>query len=339
MLHHNAVDFIEEDRRVVAGSTPNHSNRHYSWGLDRLDQLSRRYDHSFNTPCNLTGEGVDVYIMDTGIHFSHEQFEGRALYPRCDPADLHSAQQISQRLRNRPENQTGWDCVGHGTHVAGIAGGRDYGVAPGVNLYSIRVLSCDLIGSWNSIVEGIECILAHAKNSSRPAIVNMSLFGNKTRIVKRSISELLKHNITVVAIAGNSQHRPRDACRVSPASVRGVITVGASTRRDRTWYLSNGGLCVDIFAPGENILSANRNCNTCTEYKTGTSMAAPYVTGAVALLLQRCPKMPTWKVKLYLRHHMATKNKLNMRNMPAKMKHTTPNLLLNIHHRICSVEC
>jgi subtilisin family serine protease len=269
----NIVEFVEEDSVVMAGSDPRRV--FYAWGLDRLDQVSNRLDTMYTAPCNLTGDGVDVYVMDTGIHFSHEQFEGRALHAGCDPADVESRnmQQFRQlQLRTSPENMSGWDCVGHGSHVAGIAGGKDYGVAPGINMFSVRVLNCNLTGSWNAIVEGLDCVLEQTQRRKKPTIVNMSLYGEKTRAVKRAIEELLRHNITVVTIAGNNQRRPRDSCRVTPGSVRGAITVAASTRQDRAWSMSNAGLCVDIFAPGEEILSANNDCNTCFEFKSGTSM-------------------------------------------------------------------
>lgn len=334
------VEFVEEDSLAKAGSV---SRRvFYAWGLDRIDQLSNTLDTYFRPPCNLTGEGVDVYVLDTGIHFSHNQFGGRAQHPGCDPADDES--QSLWRfggfgLSGHAENMTGWDCVGHGTHVAGIVGGVDYGVAPNVNLFSVRVLNCNLTGSWNAIVEGLDCVLERAQRRNRPAIVNMSLYGEKTRAVKRAIEELLRHNITVVTIAGNSQRRSRDSCRVTPGSVRGAITVAASTRQDHAWSMSNAGLCVDIFAPGEQIPSAHKNCNECIEFKSGTSMAAPHVTGAIALLLQHCPNMPPWKVKLYLEQHMAVKSRLDMSDIPMKLRLTTPNLLLNLHHNLCSLRC
>ena len=341
VLRHKSVEFVEQDKYVKAGSNPRRV--FYAWGLDRIDQLSNNLDTYYQAPCNLTGEGVDVYVMDTGIHFSHEQFEGRVLYPGCDPADMES--QAMQQFRNlssfvgNVENMTGWDCVGHGTHVSGIVGGKDYGVAPGVSLLSVRVLNCNWTGTWNAVVEGLDCVLERAQQRNKPSIVNMSLFGDKTRVVKRAIEELLRHNITVVTIAGNSGRRPRDSCRVTPASVRGAITVAASTRHDRAWPMSNAGLCVDIFAPGEIIPSADNGCNTCFDFKSGTSMAAPHVTGAIALLLQRCPNMPPWKVKLNLQQHMAVKSKLDLSQIPTKLRLTTPNLLLNLHHNLCSLHC
>ena len=335
------MEFVEEDAIVRTGSPPRRV--FYAWGLDRLDQTSHHLDFLYHAPCNLTGDGVDVYVMDTGIHFSHNQFEGRAQHPGCDPADTEL--QALQNFRglglvgNNAENMTGWDCVGHGTHVAGIVGGKDYGVAPGVNVFSVRVLGCNLTGSWNAIVEGLDCVLEQAQRRKKPAVVNMSLFGEKTRIVKRAIVELLRHNVTVVTIAGNSRRKPRDSCRVTPGSVRGAITVAASTREDHAWPMSNAGLCVDIFAPGENIISSNKDCNECVEFKSGTSMAAPHVTGAIALLLEHCPNMPPWKVKLHLEQHMAIKSKLNLSQIPRKLRLTTPNLLLNLHHDLCSVHC
>lgn len=346
------MEFIEEDTMAKAGSAHNVDtmatagsarNVFYSWGLDRLDQPSNNLDLYYRAPCNLTGEDVDVYVVDTGIHFSHKQFEGRAQHPGCDPADVESQTSLKFRgtslIGNTAENMTGWDCVGHGTHVAGIVGGKDYGVAPGVNLFSIRVLSCNLTGSWNAIVEGLDCVLERAQRRNKSTVVNMSLFGEKTRAVKRAIEELLRHNITVVTIAGNNRLRPRDSCRVTPGSVRGAITVAASTRQDYAWPFSNAGLCVDIYAPGETIPSANKNCNDCVEFKSGTSMAAPHVTGAIAMLLQHCPNMPPWKVKLHLEQHMAIKSKLNMSRIPRKLRLTTPNLLLNLHHDLCSIHC
>ena len=339
MRQQPTVEFVEQDKKVLAGSDPRRVI--YAWGLDRIDQPTNHLDTYFQAPCNLTGEGVDVYVMDTGIHFSHDQFGGRVLYPGCDPADVESQAlyQFQELTGTRPVNRTGWDCVGHGSHVAGIVGGVDYGVAPGVNLFSVRVLNCDLTGSWNAIVEGVDCVLEKAAQRKRPAIVNLSLYGDKTRAVKRAIEQLLKKNITVVTIAGNTQRVPKDSCRVTPGSVRGAITVAASTSLDYAWPRSNAGLCVDIYAPGHAIPSANSNCDNCFEFKSGTSMAAPHVAGAIALLLQHCPNMPPWKVKLHLEQHMALKSKLNMTNIPKRLRSTTPNLLLNLHHNLCSLHC
>ena len=125
------------------------------WHLERLDQESLPLDKSF-TVNNLTGENVDVYILDSGIHYEHEDFNGRALYPGCDPID---------KLYH--QNQAGRDCEGLGTHVAGLVGGNGTGVANGVILYSVRIIDCRLWASEASLVQGLVCVVKHRENRKK----------------------------------------------------------------------------------------------------------------------------------------------------------------------------
>ena len=103
-----------------------------------------------------TGENVDVYILDSGIHYEHEDFNGRALYPGCDPID---------KLYH--QNQAGRDCEGHGTQVAGLVGGNGTGVANGVILYSVRIIDCGLWASEASLVQGLVCVVKHRENRKK----------------------------------------------------------------------------------------------------------------------------------------------------------------------------
>ena len=322
VLDHKTVLFVEEDRYVQGGQ----ARTVETWGLDRIDQASNAIDNQFNVPCNLTGKGVDVYILDTGISERHSEIRGKVQTLTCG---AYPQQSIS--------------CFAHGTHIAGTVGGRSLGVAPGVNIFSVKVLNCTNQGTWNTILQGIECVLNHTQHrGNQSAVVNMSLFGTKHRAIKKGIHRLIKQGITVVGIAGNtgnSDTTPNDACKTFPASVQGVIGVSASTRLDEAYRYSNAGVCVDLYAPGENILSASHSCEFCRDSRSGSSMAAPHVTGAIALLLERCPNLPPWKVHYHLLSHMTIPDKLNMRTIPKRLRRSTPNLLLHVSDAMCTLEC
>ena len=318
------MEFVEEDHYLKAGSTRTTS----TWGLDRLDQTSTNYDDQFEQPCNLTGRGVDVYVLDSGIHHSHVEFGGRVVYPACDPLSMiHGS------------NESMIDCTGHGTHVAGIAAGASTGVAPEATLISIRVLSCDNMGTVTTLIHGIECVLNSVKERQRPSIVNLSLYGDKHRGLKRAVDNLLRSGVTVVSIAGNDLFKSKDACKLNPASIQGVLTVAASTKEDKAFHLSNAGVCVDLYAPGDNIRSSDSKCDTCYTTRRGTSLAAPYVAGALALLLEKCPSMPPWKVKHVLLSQLVLADKLDYSLIPKKFHTLTPNLLLHTSSLQCDLQC
>lgn len=302
------VEYVEEDFIVFGGGI---TERNFSqeaprshWGLDRLDQELLPLDDYFKQPCELTGKGVDVYVMDSGIRYTHEQFEGRAKYPGCDPYD-----DIENREK---EKNRGRDCNGHGTQVAGIVGGKTVGVAPDVNLYSVRVLGCELMGMMTSIVAGIECIVIHHNRTGRPAVINISVFGMKSQTVQSAVKKALEMGIHFVTIAGNGRsYQPKSACSVSPANVKHVLTVGATTISDHVFRQSYIGPCVDLFAPGEAITSPSYLRDYHMESPSGTSFAAPFVAGAVALILQRCPNMTNKAMHRILRRELTTSNKVN----------------------------
>lgn len=328
VLDSKIVEFVDEDQYVSAGSTRTVNER--TWGLDRIDQASHPLDNSFTPPCGLTGEGVDVYVMDSGIKYSHSEFEGRAQYPGCDIIDAIYG-----------ENRKGEDCIGHGTHVAGIVAGKTLGVAPGVRLFSVRVLDCNARGTWNTVLRGLECVFNRTQHSNRSTIINMSIYGDKNRSIKRAIQRLIKRGVVVVAIAGNAEpnKRLRDACKSSPSSVENVIVVSASTLLDEAFDRSNAGTCVDIYAPGKDVYSASSDCSFCQDKRSGSSMAAPHVTGAIALLLERCPRIPQWKVRQHLFTHMSVIDRLNMTPIPRRLRSPTPNRLLNLSERMCTLQC
>jgi len=252
------VLFVEEDSYISIAE----AQMSAPWGLDRVDQRNVPLDQTYNY--TKTGSGVNVYVIDTGIRVTHEQFQGRAALAYDSIGD----------------GQNGNDCHGHGTHVASTIGGVTYGVAKNVSLYAVRVLGCNGIGTTATAMEGIDWVAA---NRQLPAVANMSMGGWGSDIMDTAVQGAINSGVTFVVAAGNNNG---SACNYSPARLSSAITVGASTQADARASFSNYGSCVDLFAPGISIPSAWAWNDTAVHTVSGTSMAAPHVSGAVALFLE-----------------------------------------------------
>jgi subtilisin family serine protease len=254
------------------------------WGLDRVDARNVQdgvYDQFFGN-----GAGVNVYVLDSGIRFSHAEFGGRAV----SGYDFVS------------NDSDASDCFGHGTQVAGNIGGATYGVAKSVQLVSVRVLDCSNGGSSLGVVSGIDWVTA---NHAKPAVANMSLGGSVSTAIDAAVRRSISAGITYVVAAGNSNI---SACNVSPARVGEAVTVGASNSSDARWVTSstsasNFGTCLDMFAPGQNTTSAAHTGDTDTRVNTGTSFASPHAAGAAALLLANYPSYTPAQVQANLKQN------------------------------------
>jgi subtilisin family serine protease len=252
------VLWVEEDKRVATQATVSPSP---SWGLDRIDQRGEFLNNSYSFATN--GSGVSVYVIDTGIYTSHSAFTGRT------------------RIGFDAFGGNGLDCNGHGTHVAGTAGGSTYGVAPAASLVSVRVLDCSGAGSLSGVIAGIDWVIND--HVSGPAVINLSLGSSKSASLESAVDRAFNDGITVVSAAGNSNV---DACTSSPAGNKpSGLTVGATTITDARASYSNFGACLDLFAPGSDIVSAGTSSPTATSVQSGTSMAAPHVAGLAARYL------------------------------------------------------
>ncbi|WP_436492213.1 S8 family peptidase [Actinokineospora sp. HUAS TT18] len=261
-----AVAYVRQDEVVtIQGTQPNPP----SWGLDRIDQRALPLDRSYTYPTD--GTGVTAYVVDTGVRISHSEFGGRARNG-YDAVDNDSVAQ---------------DGNGHGTHVAGTIGGTTYGVAKKVSIVAVRVLNDSGSGTLAGVVAGIDWVTRDA--AGKKAVANLSLGGGANTSIDTAVRNSIRAGVTYGVAAGNSN---TNANTFSPARVTEAITVAASTSADARASFSNYGSVIDLFAPGQDITSAWNNSDTGTRTISGTSMAAPHVTGAAALYLSGASGSP-----------------------------------------------
>lgn len=271
------VALCEEDAEVTLDNS-------LSWGLDRLDQdlgtdgtffmHDFTYGGDYNGSRAYNGEGVHVYIIDTGLNGSHPDFAGRVSTGK----DIIASDITQAGVDN--------DSCSHGTHITGTCCGATTGVAPGVTIHPIRALNCG--GSNSNIRSALHWArkrqidhYALTDGTFPVGVIVMSFTGGHSKVVdnlsRRAREEA---NLIPVTSAGNDSG---SACGRSPGGAS-VITVAASDENDERLSYSNYGSCVDIFAPGSDILSDLPGGAYGIE--SGTSTAAPGVAGALALVIE-----------------------------------------------------
>lgn len=287
-----------------------------------MNQVAAKIGLDFARQRNILGQGTTVVVMDTGINDRHPDFIGT-------PGPLIAFYDCIHRRESTP-----YDDNGHGTHIAGIicangsaSDGRIQGVAPACNLIVLKVLDYKGEGNIRDVLHGTRWILENRKRYNI-RIVNISVGSNRNKSfdenspLVQAVDSLWDAGLVVTTAAGN--HGPEPYSIGSPGNSRKIITVGSSDDSVRSnfkgrvvrSYSSRGptGMCIkkpDIVAPGSNINS----CNYITPMgrpfgfsgrgyyvrKSGTSMATPVVSGALALLLSLRPELSNLEVKMLLR--------------------------------------
>lgn len=273
---------VERDQEVHTLSSNSQTETNAPWGLARISHRDGLSFGTFNKYLYSAdgGEGVDVYVIDTGTNVKHVDFEDRA----------HWGKTI-------PEGDEDEDGNGHGTHCSGTVAGRKYGVAKKAHVYAVKVLRSNGSGSMSDVVKGVEYAaeshteqVSIAKSGKRKGFkgstANMSLGGGSSALLDRAVNAAVDAGIHFAVAAGNDN---ADSCNYSPAAAEKAVTVGASTFSDERAYFSNYGPCNDIFAPGLNILSTWIGSNSSVNTISGTSMASPHIAGLLAYLLSLQP--------------------------------------------------
>lgn len=270
---------VEPDFVVADNATQNSPP---SYGIDRIDQRVLPLGKSFNYP-DSAGQGVHLYIIDGGLNANHTEFTGR----------VSTSRNFVKNTNGVIDAESWADCRGHGTHVAGIAAGTQYGVAKKATLHAVRVLDCDGDGAGSTIIAGMDWV---AQNAVHPAVVNMSIGSSNGRSAawETAAQNIVNANIAMAVAAGNDN---TSACNQSPAAEPAVITVASVDSKDTRASNSNFGTCVDLFAPGVNIVSAAYNSNTASKTLSGTSMASPHVAGVLALMRAQSPNLSALDVQ------------------------------------------
>ena len=245
-----------------------------SWALDVLDQEFLPMDNVY-LPSG-TGSGMTVWVIGTGIDDTLPEFEGRAM-------------QVVNYAGGPNE-----DTNGHGTWVASLVGGREYGVAKNVQIRGVKVIDECGHATPEAILSGIDYVIANGGSNS---VAVFPFAFERTLQIDNAIANLVNSGVPVAVAAGDE---PTDACDLSPAGESRAITVGAHDRSLTRPSWQAYGSCIDIYAPGEDVTAA-WPFGEGTRTLSSTAASAALTAGALALyggsassLMQNASDMGGW---------------------------------------------
>jgi len=257
-------DLIQVIERNAVARTSARQNNPPSWGLGASSSRTAVNPGYYDYPDH-SGQGVRVYIIDTGIRCTHQDFAGRCTF--------------GARYGQGGQD----DGNGHGTHCAGTAAGTQYGIAKLAHLVAVGVLGPTGSGAWDDVISGVNWAANDCNAQGTNCVGSMSLGGGATQTVDNAVNAFVTGTRFMSVAAGNNNG---NAANYSPARAADVFTVMASEQfngQARKASYSNYGTACQLWAPGSSITSAWSTSDTATNTISGTSMACPHVSGAAAL--------------------------------------------------------
>ncbi|MCD9619257.1 S8 family peptidase [Chryseobacterium gleum] len=290
-----AEKISELEKYMISKPLPQKSFTEMEWGLQAIGLENTHY----------TGKGIDICILDTGLETSHPDFSSE---------EIEGKSFIDGEDWNRDPN-------GHGTHCAGIAAGnvrsdtgKRYGVAKDSNLKIAKVLADNGRGTTSSVIDAIDWAI-----TKKFRILSLSLacpvkLDDQPSVLFETIGErALENNCLIIAAAGNDSNRPQIPQPVSmPANSKSIMAVGAIDSQMKIARFSNAGLSpstggsINVCAPGVDIVSAYpknaKNKNNFYYTMSGTSMAAPHVSGLAALYMEQFPEKSAKEIWELIEH-------------------------------------
>jgi subtilisin family serine protease len=282
------------------------------WHLDRLSKrhlpLNGSYAYSQPGSCHRNSDvEIHTYVVDTGVDQSHPEFEGRAEF-----------------LENFTGDNEDYDGNSHGTHCSGIIGSKTYGVCKDAKIFGVKVLDSQGSGSTSGVIAGMNYAFNRhleneKKNPNVRSIISMSLGGGFSAAMNKAVEKMVRTSNTfyIVVAAGNEN---QDACKTSPASAKGILTVMAMGRDDQRAYFSNYGKCCSIYGTGVEVKSTIPGGKTAVY--SGSSMSCPQIVGALNHYLDQFPHMNMKQIKEKMLED-ATKDTIegNPKNTPNLMSY------------------
>ncbi|RIE03555.1 S8 family peptidase [Cohnella faecalis] len=280
LLKDSEIAFVESDAPVFAESRGKGEKRHpFIDNMKKSDQNVPWGIHSIGADLsnskNIAGKNTKIAILDTGI-------------------SAHPDLKVVGGISFVPSVASYLDDNGHGTHVAGIVAAKDnrigvLGAAPEADIYSVKVLDKDGAGTYGQVIQGIEWAIQNKMD-----VISMSFGGDPySEALHMAVKAATDNGIVVVAAAGNGGYG--EETETYPARFEETISVGAVTKSHRLASFSSMGSEIDLVAPGQEIVSTSKDGDYVV--MSGTSMAAPHVTGAVAALLSKNKKMSVEQLK------------------------------------------